>query len=131
MDLGDARVSSLSDSGNPRIDRTTRQIKGSEKGVLFRSWLGAGVPVVFSVGFFLNVDHPPTFIICLFLAIGLFFLGKAVWETIRLKRFGDPVLELNVVPISLGETVDGRITINSGGENAPEFTLTLACIHRS
>jgi hypothetical protein len=61
---------------------------------------------------------------------GLFLLFRAIWETFRLKRFGDPVLELNTGKGTIGGTVEGRLCLGSNITNAPDFTLKLACIRR-
>jgi len=121
-----------------RPDWATRQVRGSEKGAVGRIWFASiGTAVMFTLflwhSHFPLFDHsmgPITYLFWIFPAIPILLFCKALWETFRLKRFGDPILELTEVPIPLGGSVDGRITLGSGTDNAPEFTLQLACVHR-
>ena len=127
-----------SEPWNARDDWAIRQVRGTEKAAAIRTWLVALGSVVM---FFWFVWHaqlplfkasagPGVYFFWLFPAISLFLFCRAIFEILRLKRFGDPVLELNAVPIPPGGSIDGRITIRSGSDNAPQFTLLLACIHR-
>jgi hypothetical protein len=137
MQLGPIRISSGSTPFPDRTKWTETQIRGSEKGTVTASWAGGILPVVFILIYFW-FSHQPLFIaknfphpfICVVGLISLIAFPKAIWETIRLKRFGDPILELSKAPIPLGGTVEGRINLTSGVDQAPEFTVTLACIHR-
>jgi hypothetical protein len=61
--------------------------------------------------------------------LALFFLVRGGWETIRLRRFGDPALSLVCAPVPRGGKVEGRIELGSGLTTAPSFTLRLQCIH--
>jgi hypothetical protein len=137
MKFGGIEVTSGPAAFKDRTDWTTTQIRGSEKKTVFGSWFG----IVFTIAVFLlffRFTHQGLFLskgipnplLLVFGAITIFSLVKAIWETVRLNRFGDPVLELNTAPIPLGGTVEGRINISSGADKAPEFTITLACIHR-
>ena len=47
-----------------------------------------------------------------------------------MKPFGDPVLDLTHVPVPLGGTLEGRISLGSGLTTAPDFNLKLQCIRR-
>jgi hypothetical protein len=119
-----------------QVDWTTTQIRGSEKGTVLRLWVVTGTMVIMGgvfiwnthQGFFIAKNVPNIFL-CILAPLTFFLLAKATWETVRLKRFGDPMLELNAAPIPAGEKVEGRITLALNGQ-APDFELTLACIHR-
>jgi len=118
---------------------TERIIRGSEKGVATGSWLAcAGVWAL--SGFSYWHSHitftgprvsPVSYFFLLFPLAALLLTLRALWETARLKRFGDPVLELASAPIPPGESVMGRINLGAVGAQAPEFKLALACIHRT
>jgi|GEM_PF-5765101 len=115
----------------------SKQIRGSEKKSLTNAWLGLGVPLIMS-GFFFGWGHMPFFmapgvpnpIAGVIGLVSVFILGRIVWETIRLKRFGDPVLDLTQVPVPLGGTVEGQITLGAGLTTAPSFKMKLQCIRR-
>jgi hypothetical protein len=136
MNIGGVKITSGFSPIDNRTNWTGTQIRGSEKKTVVGSWFGAILPAVLfglffwhtHLGFFISKNVPNPFL-CVFIPVSFFMFGKAIWETIRLKRFGDPLLELNTAPIPLGGTVEGRITLTSGADNAPEFTVTLACIH--
>jgi hypothetical protein len=103
-------------------------IRGSEKGAVIGAWFGS----IFFCGicwWFLHNMHIPHFY-WFYPPLALLVFSKAIWETIRLNRFGDPVLELGTVPIPPGGRVEGRINITARLAKSPEFTATLACIHR-
>lgn len=126
-------VRNSSEQWNARDDWANHQVKGIEKVSAIRTWL---VALGSSFMFFWFVRHPDHsaglgfYLFWFFPGVCLFLLCRAIFQILRLKRFGDPVLELNAVPIPLGGSIDGRITIRSRADNAPEFTLLLACIHR-
>jgi hypothetical protein len=113
------------------------QIRGSERKSLAGAWLTLLLPL-FIGWFFLGWAHMPFFmkpgvpnpIVDVLGLLVVVLLGRAVWETIRLKRFGDPVLDLTHVPVPLGGTVEGRITLGSGMKAAPDFNVKLQCIRR-
>jgi hypothetical protein len=140
MKIGDVTITSGSSNFpgvKDRTDWTQREIRGSEKKTVMGSWFGAIFPLVVGSLFFWHAKMPffiaknvPNPVWGMMLLVSAGFLLKAIWETIRLRRFGDPVLKLNAAPIPLGGTVEGRINFTSGAENSPEFTVTLACIHR-
>jgi hypothetical protein len=121
-----------------RPDWAARQVRGSEKGAVGRLWLvSIGTGLMFTLflwhSHFPLFDHsmgPITYFFWIFPAVPILLVCKALWETFRLKRFGDPVLELTDVPIPLGGAVVGRISLGSNIDNAPEFTIQLACVHR-
>ena len=137
MNIGGVKISRNFSTTDDRTNWTATQIWGSEKGTVVRYWFGAiFLVVVLSIYFWFS--HQPLFIaknfpnpfLCVMAFASLYTFSKAIWETVRLKRFGDPMLELNTAPIPIGGTVEGRVTLNSGADNAPDFTVTLACIHR-
>ena len=112
------------------------QIKGSEKKSVTTAWIGATI-FAFITWWFTGWGHMPIFlphekysnpIACILGIIGLLVLGKAIYETIRLKRFGDPALELNAGKGVTGATLDGRINFGPAMIHAPEFTVKLACM---
>lgn len=116
----------------------TNQIRGSERKSLTGAWLVLVIPL-FIGGFFYGWAHMPFF----FLKVGvpnpltiilglitLAMLGRVAWETVRLKRFGDPVLDLTDAPIPLGGTVEGRIVLSSDLRDSPSFSVKLQCIRR-
>jgi hypothetical protein len=113
------------------------QIRGSERKSLTGAWLTLVLPLGIGA-FFLGWAHMPLFmkpgvpnpIVDVLGLLVVVLLGRAVWETIRLKRFGDPVLDLTHVPVPLGGTVEGRITLGSGLTMAPDFSVKLQCIRR-
>jgi hypothetical protein len=116
---------------------TAPRVSGSERKSVFGSWFS--VVVVAGVGwwFFPHSSVPlmlssgyPNPLLYLFGPIALFLIFRAVWETFRLKRFGDPILELNSGQGTIGGMVEGRLSLGSNVSDAPEFTLTLACIRR-
>lgn len=140
MDLGGIKItrgSAATPWVDDRTDWSSREIRGSEKKAVFGLWAGGVAPLLFGalglwwtkMPIFIgkNIPNPFLGIIALF---SLISFARAIWETIRLKRFGDPTLELNTLPILLGGTLEGRINLSSGMDTAPEFTITLACIHR-
>jgi hypothetical protein len=113
------------------------QIRGSEKKTLTGAWLALGLPLLIG-WFFCGWGHMPFFmkpgvpnpIVCVLGLVAALMLARAIWETVRLKRFGDPVLDLTSVPVPLGGTVEGRISLGSGLTNAPHFNVKLQCIRR-
>jgi hypothetical protein len=113
------------------------QIRGSEKKSATGAWLTLLLPL-FIAGFFFGWAHMPLFLkpgvpnplVGIFGVVVVPLLGWAIWETIRLKRFGDPVLDLTRVPVPLGGTIEGRINLGPGVTTAPPFNLKLQCIHR-
>jgi hypothetical protein len=136
VNMGGIRGTSGIPARDDPTDWTRTEIQGSEKKVVMGAWFGAAIMIAVLVWFFWHSSMP------LFLAKGLLnpmvwgtglialaVLAKAIWETIRLKRFGNPILELNTAPILLGGTLEGRINI-TGIDQGPEFSVTLACIHR-
>jgi hypothetical protein len=135
MKIGGIEIKSGPGAFTDRTNWTGTQIQGSEKKNVFGSWFGAIFPLFVFGTFFLftrqhvfiakNFPHPFLIVIAL---VTLFSVPKAIWETIRLKRFGDPILELGTAPIPLGGTVEGRINFGSGVDSKREFTVTLACI---
>jgi hypothetical protein len=114
----------------PRPDWKIGQIKGSEIDTLRGNWaiaIATGFMFLLFTWYFQLSGE----VLLIFSTIPLFFLAKAIRESIRLQRFGDPILELNAEGrIPLGRTVEGRINIGSSTDHAPEFTLTLVRIHR-
>jgi hypothetical protein len=112
-------------------------IRGSERRSVTGAWLALLLPLGIGA-FFCGWGHMPVFmkpgipnpIAIIIGLVGLLILGRAVWETIRLNRFGDPVLDLVRVPVPLGGTVEGRITLGSRTTTAPDFNLKLQCIRR-
>lgn len=132
---GNANLDSLDvpDAWKSRPDWAAGRVMGSEKGQVIMLWIVAiGTSLMF-LFFFKPWSNDAGFLSNLFYIFELISLGffvRAGWETFRLKRFGDPVLELSGVPIPPGGSVEGRINLSSGMDKAPEFTLTLACIHR-
>ena len=124
-------------AGSPSTSLST-QIRGSEKRSLTGAWLVLALPLGME-GFFVGWAHMPIFFIgphrlnpitLIFGVIALLLIVRAVWETVRLFRFGDPVLNLNEVPVPLGGTLEGRIPLSSSLTTATEFHLRLQCIHR-
>jgi hypothetical protein len=113
------------------------QIRGSEKKQLTGAWVAALLPI-FILGFFMVWVHMPFFFkpgvpnpIAIILGlVAAMLIGRAIWETIRLKRFGDPVLDLTQVPVPLGGTIEGRINLNASLTTAPDFSIKLQCIRR-
>jgi hypothetical protein len=91
-------------------------------GCFFYGW--AHMPLVFIQP---GVPNPLTLILGL---VVLIIIGRAVWETLRMKRFGDPVLTLSHAPVPLGGTIEGRIALGSGLTTAPDFKIKLQCIRR-
>lgn len=116
-------------------DYSAPQVKGSEKSSVNLAWFYV-VLAGTSLGWFLWKSQAPLFLpsgypdplLYFFGPIVLFLIGRAVWETVRLKRFGDPLLELSTGKGTIGGTVEGRLSLGSNIANAPEFTVTLACI---
>jgi hypothetical protein len=120
-----------------RGEPLSTQIRGSEKKSLTAAWLALLLPL-FVGGLFFGWAHMPFLMkpgvpnplaIILGLVVVVMF-GRVIWEAIRLKRFGDPVLDLTHVPVPLGGTVEGRIILASGMMTAPEFNVKLQCIRR-
>jgi hypothetical protein len=113
------------------------RIKGSEKGAAIGSWIGVALFLGIPVGFFFW-GHMPLFIgrnmpnpLYGFFGLALIFiLGKAILDTSRLARFGDPVFDPGAGPFAPGGTLDGRISLNPKAAALGEFKVTLACIHR-
>jgi hypothetical protein len=60
----------------------------------------------------------------------IFVLSKAILDTSRVARFGDPVFEPGAGPFAPGGALDGRISLNPKAAALGQFKLTLACIHR-
>jgi hypothetical protein len=121
-----------------RAMASSTQIRGSESKSVKGAWLTLLLPFIIGC-FFYGWAHMPLFFIKpgfpnpLTIILGLVVLAiisRAVWETIRMKRFGDPVLDLNHVPVPLGGTVEGRISLGSGLTTAPDFNVKLQCIRR-
>ena len=111
------------------------QISGSEKGSLIGAWVGTIVCCVI-LGAFLFfgkmpwfIDEIPDPIPWILAAVVAVSLGKAIWETIRLKRFGDPILALNIGPVPVDSTLEGRINLGPAYSNGPEFSIKLQCLH--
>ena len=111
------------------------RIQGSEKGSARGAWIivfiasgGLGI-FVWRIGPAFFADHRNPFTYIFALVIGLLLI-RAIWETIRLNRFGDPALELTEVPVSIGGTLEGRVNLWTSVDSAPEFASTLQCIHR-
>ena len=133
--FGPVEVSRGSLTRNDPTNWTTREIRGSEKGSVIGAWIGALAPIVFlgigmwwmKMPLFFTKTMPNPFV-CIVGLIALFGLVKATWETIRLRRFGDPFLELSAAPIPLGGTVEGRIALSPTMNQTKEFKLTLACV---
>jgi len=113
------------------------QIRGSEKKSLTGAWLALLLPL-FIGGFFMGWGHMPFFmkpgvpnpIADVLGLVVVLLLGRAIWETIRLKRFGDPLLDLTHAPVPLGGMVEGRITLGPGLTTAPDFSVKFQCIRR-
>jgi hypothetical protein len=100
-------------------------IQGSEKRAAIGSWLG--VPLLIR-GSSHTIPNPFLF----FLGIPIVLLGaKAILDTSRLARFGDPVFEPGAGPFHPGGTLDGRLNLNPKAAAIGQFKLTLACIHRT
>jgi hypothetical protein len=122
----------LAAGGSPPPSR----IKGSEKGAAVGSWIGVALFLAIPVGFFFW-GHMPLFTgshfpnpFFVFFALPLLFLvPKAILDTSRLARFGDPVFEPGVGPFAPGGTLEGRISLNPKAAALGEFKVTLACIH--
>ena len=138
MKIGGVTITSGVSSIDDRTNWTERQIRGSEKKAAFGSWFGVIFSAILFLIFYLTNHHSlfidkniPNPILCVIAFGTAISLIKATWETIRLRRFGDPVLELNTAPIPLGGVLEGRLQLATGTDHAPEFTTTLACIHRS
>lgn len=125
-----------------RTKWTERQIRGSEKKSVVGSWLGLSIPL-FILGFFHWFAHMPLSlylpgtkghlinpIMAIVGVITALILIKAIWETVRLNRFGDPTLELNTAPIPLGGTVEGRIPVPFATTSSPDFIVRLACVRQ-
>ncbi len=116
-----------------------RAIKGSEKGRAIGWWIG--VLLFGGIGFgFLAWQHMP-----LIVPIGhgfpnpfyLFFglpvvvlLTRAILDTSRVVRFGDPIFEPGAGPFVTGGTLDGRLNLNAKAAALGEFKVTLACLQR-
>ena len=123
-------------AGSRNVPLST-QIRGSEKKSVTGAWLVLLLPLGME-GFFVEGAHMPIFAvngkpnpISLILGvIALLIIARAVWETYRLLRFGDPILQLNSVPIPLGGMLEGQINLGSSFTTGPDFTARLECIHR-
>jgi hypothetical protein len=135
MSQGDMEFAQPLPSSPDLSDPVSRQIRGSEKKAVWGSWLGAAGTVIFAlfVGWhmpmplFLKPGFPNPFLAVLAI-IFVLLCGKAIWETLRLRRFGDPVLELTDVPVPLGGALEGRVGLSSALADAPEFSAKLQCI---
>ena len=134
MGKDDTRISDAPGPWADNSDYTAPRVFGSEKKSVISAWgavlMAAGV---FWWFFFKNKvplfpDGSPNPLLYFFGPIALFLLFRAIWETARLKRFGDPVLELNNGKGTIGGTVEGKLNIGSSITGTPEFTLSLACL---
>ncbi|MCE0483151.1 MAG: DUF3592 domain-containing protein [Methylacidiphilales bacterium] len=112
------------------------RIKGSEKGTLIGAWVGTvffGF-LILLLGWHMNmpllIGKMPNPVLAIMALVFLFLLVKSIRETIRLKRFGDPALELNRVPVPMGEILEGRITLGTAFMTGPDFHAKLQCVHR-
>ena len=61
-------------------------------------------------------------------AMGLRFLVPAVLGTLRGRRFGQSVLEIEGPPVRMGGTMRGKITTSAAIHPLSDFEITLRCI---
>jgi hypothetical protein len=130
---------SIPDSISDGYSSGPRAIKGSEKGRAIGGWIG--VLLFGGIGFgFLFWQHMPLIVpighgfpnpFYLFFALPVIvLLTRAILDTSRVVRFGDPVFEPGAGPFVLGGTLDGRLNLNAKAAAIGEFKITLACIQR-
>ncbi len=101
---------------------------GSWIGVVLLPGIGLGFCYWMHVPLFIGSVPNPFFGV--FALPLLFLVPKAILDTSRLARFGDPVFEPGAGPFAPGGTLEGRLNLNPKAAALGEFKVTLACIHR-
>ncbi len=130
---------SIPDSVTDGYSSGPRAIKGSEKKRAVGWWIGVLLFGGIGIGF-LSWQHMPLIIpigrgfpnpFYLFFGLPvLVFLFRAILDTSRVVRFGDPIFEPGAGPLVPGGTLDGRLNLNAKAAALGEFKVTLACIQR-
>ena len=102
--------------------------------------LGAAVASVlyFHVPLFppiFNPDAPnfnPVFFVTVFLSVfGLKYAISALWDTLRGRRFGLSVMELDRETVALGETLTGVVRTAVDLEPLGDYEVSLKCVEQS
>ncbi|MGZ7080448.1 MAG: hypothetical protein ACXVJT_13625 [Thermoanaerobaculia bacterium] len=117
-----------------REDWASGVIKDINKGRAIALWVFVVVwnafsfPVALRMRPQMRTDDLPSYAILLFPLIGVILLITAVYQTLRLMKFGTSTCRLERVPIAPGGTFRGNIELNIDAAPEKDYRLRLASI---
>ncbi len=113
-----------------RDDWARGAIKDWNKGRAITIWVLTVIwnAIAFPVAFVPSSSITRSKLIVIFPLIGIFLLLSAIYQTLRMMKFGTSTCHLEQVPVVPGRTVRGHIELNNGDVPKDGYRLRLASL---